>query len=321
MILLRVSELSSLGDCRRQWWWYRHWSPPTESTGLLEGELVHRGLEVYYRSNRSLEAVRREPTNNPLVDAIVQHYADYDNTVEQLEGSIEFVEKRFTVPLRNPDTGEERGDLLLSGKCDLGLRNGRGLRLVDHKAFSPRTLARLGNLENVVLVDWQLTGYAYLVWRATGELPREVILNILVKVVPQKPYLLRDGTPSRSRSQPTTGVLYRQTLDELGLDHQPYRDILDFYDRDYSSFFRRVISTRSRAELEAYERHLWRIGQEVASLVSDPSLVYPSPSLYRCGSCPFLQACKEADSGGDPEAILSLWPVAQIDLELGENGY
>lgn len=300
---LRVSEIPHINQCRRQWGWYRQYVPPEDRRAQEESELIHRGLEQYYRRGR-VPPDDLSAQVPPHLWSILDHYFEYDR-LNPLGGEVVSVEDRMTVPLRSP-SGDEDPEIVLTGKCDLLLRSSQGLRVIDHKALSPRTVSSLGNLDELALVDGQLTGYAYLVWRTTGEVPAEVGLNILIKLPPQPPATLRDGSLSRSLSQQTTGLIFRRELKARGLDPTLYQDVLSHYDRLYSVFFRRSFATRTLSELIAYEQHLWSLSRELSQ-----GHLYPSPSLYRCGRCPFLQPCKEADAGGDPEAMMAGWPRHQ----------
>lgn len=338
-IVIRPSELSSINDCKRSWYWSRKRWPWGVSTGQWTGQFIHKGLEIYYKCHRDPQAVvdhyfdesrrivlelqEKHPRSQESILTCqdqglkyIKHYLQYD-AVHPLEGKILGVEERLTHRIWEPDTHIFHPRLKLSGKIDLVLEDGGKILVIDHKGFADGTYSRLGRLEDLILVDFQLTGYAYLWWRQTGILPHRVGLNILLKNLPEPPSRLKSGSLSKSLSQKTTGALYRQTVEELGLNIDDYETVIDHFERlSYSAYFVRVYATRSLKHLHAFENHLWQIGQEISGMLLNPRLAYPSPSIYRCGSCPFIQACYEEDSGGDSEAILSGYPLVDWDSTL-----
>lgn len=299
---------------------------------LWTGQFGHAGLEGYYKSNRDPDQARRSydvrsrliasnlvkraPQDESLIwqckieaAQLLDHYMIFDQEIEQLSGEIVDVERRVTIPLRDPETGEEDPSTLLSGKRDLILSRSNGVAIVDHKFLSPRTMDF--RAIPAVAVDIQFTAYAYLYWREFGVVPRSIFMNVVIKSVPQAPNVIRNGkSVSRDKSQPTTGSLYRKTLKSLKLPEEDYQDILEYFDdRGYSNFFVRVESRRNEEEMWAFERTLWELGKIVRQMQEDPDrYAFPSGSIYRCGWCPFLEPCKSADDGGDGEAYFDSYP-------------
>lgn len=335
---LRVSDLSNFGDCRRQWKWYRKWAPPSETnySGLITGELGHLGLELYYKTHRDWQGaldsyaqrsklvaqrLYKEGSTPGVVEksikdaeGFIRHYFQFDQDVEQLAGAVIGVEQRLSFPIRHPETHEEL-PAVLSGKVDVILSTPRGDRIVDHKFLSNTTVARIRALDDVILIDSQLTGYAYLWWRKTGKVPSSVIFNFIFKNVPAPPTSIRKGTAlSKDMSQSTTAALYRQAIRQMGLNEADYTEILIALEKQgYNAYFRRVEAARNLEELLSFERHLYYQAVDMLNVERSDDYAYPSGSLYRCGTCPFLQGCKSADDGGDYESHFAQWP--RIDLE------
>ncbi len=338
-VILRASELAFIDDCRRQFLWGRQYATGAPSRGLITGAFGHKGLEIYYRTHCDPRAVvdsyNRETSlifeklyqqfpdafeliSNSRQDALdyCHHYMQYDE-MHPFLGTVVAVENRLTYPVLNPETKEEHPRLRLSGKVDLVLDQEKGLAIVDHKFFADGTYARLGQLPNTVLVDSQLTTYAYLYWRKTGIVPKKVILNIILKGLPEAPPLLKNGTLSKSHSMKTTGALYRQAVEHHGLEVEDYEDIISFYHGiGYDQYFVRLEASRNRKQLEAFERMVWEKGKVVLAILDDPNQAYPSASVYRCGSCPFIQACVSADDGGDVQIYLDQLPEADPEADL-----
>ena len=57
--------------------------------------------------------------------------------------------------------------------------------VVDHKTAAQKP-AEGRSLD----IDDQLTGYAYVYWRLTGELPRQMVYNVLIKALPGPPRVI-----------------------------------------------------------------------------------------------------------------------------------
>lgn len=338
-LIIRASDIQSI-ECKRQWYWYRNWTPGNAAAPLWLGEMGHAGLQSYYQNHRDVELARRKMTlefskiatrigqSHPqwfdlafqqvdIARALVDHYMQYDQEIEHLSGEIRAVERRLTQFVRDPDTGEIDETVALSGKIDLALDRPNGLMIVDHKFLSDRTM--MGRPDEAVLVDGQLTAYAYLWWRAFDEVPSRVMINFALKNVPARPERIKGGTAlSRAKEQTTTPAIYRAELRAMGLNEADYEDVLRNLEKtSYKRFFQRVDARRNEAELIAFERRLWLITRELKALLADPDrLAYPSGSIYRCGYCPFLQACKVHDDGGDSGVVLSSFLPADLEASM-----
>ncbi len=172
--------------------------------------------------------------------------------------------------------------------------------MVDHKSSGVTP-----SLGRELDLDDQLTGYAYVYWRLTGELPESIIYNVLVKKVPKPPEILKNGTPSKAKGQQTTFGLYLDTLKALNLDPAPYAEVLAALQAEgWSRYFVRESVTRNLAQLESYEEHLYHEYRDMVSVVENPELAYPSPDPIRCARCPFISVCQAMEDGGDFESLI-----------------
>lgn len=315
-----VSNLSYFSECRRKFYWDQTYRTPIPTKSLWVGQVVHAGLDAYYRNGRdsqkAIEAARDfalseidryqeglpsiaradQALSQPAEEALgfLANYCLYDEE-NRLEGTIEKVEVGFKLPtLSDPDK-------LVSGRIDLILRASSGrLWVVDHKTMSQKP--SLAGLD----VDEQMTAYAWAVWRMFGEIPERIIYNVIIKNFPAPPTVLKSGKLSKDKSQPTTYSLFRRAIDEYKLDVNDYRDMLGYLAMSgWSNYFSRVESSRNLAELEAFDRRACVKIRDIQAILSDPeNEAYPSPSSFTCSYCPYLGACKAKDDGGDVEAIL-----------------
>jgi len=314
-----VSDISGFSSCRRQWLFNRIWRQAVPPKPLWIGQVVHAGLDAYYRQDRSFdaafEAMKKYATTecdklkhqfpfsdvyNLLMDqaeeavGYVYNYSIYD-AEWRLNGEVITVERPFKIKLPSNPT------YALSGRIDLVLRAPTGgLLVVDHKTMSSKpTLSGLD-------VDEQITAYSWAVKQLYGEIPEAVVYNVVVKSMPKEPEVLKSGGLSKAKGQSTTAALYRAKIAELGLKESDYAPILqELEERGWDPYFARVASSRTNEELEAFEKRCATKLRDIQAIVTNPSIEgYPSPSTFTCSYCPFLAPCKVLDEGGDYEAIM-----------------
>jgi hypothetical protein len=206
---------------------------------------------------------------------------------------------RMRVPIINPKTGRRvTWSPYLTAKIDLLVRRSgalRGLWVVDHK-----NLAQASDDRGLDFDD-QVTGYCYVVWRVTGEIPRGVIYNVLIKRAPKAPRVLKNGDFSQDIQQLTTYSLYREALREKGIkDLKPYEKILNALSaKGWDPFFRRHEAQRSEAELLAFEERLVEEWRDMRSVFLKPGKAYPNLSTWWCPSCPVNKICAAMEDGSD----------------------
>lgn len=318
-----VSDLASFLSCPRQWWFNYYWRTPVPAPPFWIGQIVHAGLEAYYKTGSPEEALGRArkfivgeidrlsvqfpewsgveaslTIDAEMALALIANYCIFDE-----ENPLKAEIVRVEMPVRMPTI---EGVGLISGRIDLLLRSKETGRLwiVDHK-----TVGRAPNLAGLD-VDEQMTAYAWLVWRLYGEVPEKIIYNVIVKALPKEPTVLTSGkTPklSRDKSQSTTSALYRDKIRELGLQEGDYAEMLEYLDTlGWSSYFQRVESSRTEEELGAFDCRASVKALQLESILEEPDVyAIPAPSSFSCGYCPFLAACKTMDEDGDWQSIVN----------------
>jgi hypothetical protein len=283
------------------------------------GTLTHLGMQNYYSKGRKVEPALKamdkfikvsmlefqgtykgawEMFRQEVEDAadlclsVMHNYSIYDEE-DPFDGKVLAIEEKVRVPL-GPG-------LNLSGRIDLVLESDTGIWVVDHK-----TAGSLYDLKGLD-VDEQLTGYAYLLWKSRGVIPTGVLYNVLVKDLPAEPKVLKSGSLSQDKSQKTVYALYQSKIQELDLDPSDYTDYLTYLEgMGWSKFFQRDGATRNEHELLSFEERAKRKGEDIVAILKNPAKnAYPSPSTFRCSSCPYLGACKAMEDGGDYQSILN----------------
>lgn len=327
-----VTEVGSFRTCRRRWYLDTHLrlAPKGQVTWyLIFGDCVHAALETYYKSGRNakkmkaafLRAWRRE-------DAILrQKFSNFydmgigDEWNMHKERGIEMlrcydmfdradpffdeieevsIETRSFIEILGPDGEPLPGNPLLSGKLDLIGTTKRDTWGMDHKALASAPS------DTALDIDDQITGYTYIYWRITDTLARGFAYNVLIKDPPKPPRMLKDGSLSKDKSQRTTYDLYIQALDDLGLDHADYDEVLSFLQASgWRRYFVRIGSERNIEQLASYEDHLWRVVRDMQQCIEDPTEAYPNPSQYVCPGCSVMPICKAMEEDGDVDWVIN----------------
>jgi CRISPR/Cas system-associated exonuclease Cas4 (RecB family) len=320
-LVVSVTELTGFQGCRRRWYLGRQYRQSgMAAQNLWFGTAVHEGLAGYWGNNRDpgkmiaayyeetsrvAKALREEygdlwtkAINSSFMKVIelgeemLTNYVEYDhdeNTIIQFRPLR--VKKRYFVPLGDGN--------YLTGEIDLIAEVDGMIAVVDHKTSD-------GSAATGVALDMdeQLTGYTYIIWRVLKETrcPDEAYYDVLMKVVPEPPAILKAGDPTTAKGKlkHTTHDLYLKTLKECNLDPKLYTDVLqDLAERGMDSFFRREGSPRNLAQARNYGKRVRIMMEEMRRCIENPELAVPSPSAMRCPRCPFQMVClgMEEESG------------------------
>lgn len=347
-----VTERGSFRSCRRQWYLenvlrlrHRNRIP----WHFLFGDAIHEGLAAYYTGNKrrlldardaflaSWEQARDQLRDQygglydagvgdewiamrDKGDAMLVYYDEYDRANPFWDDVLEVdIEERSFVPILDNDTGiEAMGTPLLSGKIDLVVhKKGSGIWIVDHKTAASAYDAR------ALDVDDQLTGYAYIWWRISGEVPRGALYNALIKEPPHEPIYTTTGALSKRKDQRTTYELYVKAMEEIGipLDDPDYESVLKVLkDKGWGQFFLRDGLERNIAELESFEYRLWHEYKDMTLALGNEGYRYPNPSQRTCPGCGMIALCQSIEEGGDAEYIReTMYEVSDPRHEIPEG--
>jgi len=287
------------------------------------GSLVHKGVEMYYKADRDpanvpvkmlphikkqigwvrkafgstlwSEAQKEFLPARDLSVKMINNFMDYDQKANPtaLKGEIHSVEMKIKQELPS--------GVIIAGKIDLILERSDGIWLIDHK-----TAARALDAMSVD-VDDQATAYAWLFWKESGIVIKGFAFNVLYKLAPEPPPLIRKDTAlSKSKSLGTTEVLYKQAVKAQGFKLKDYKEIILHYKREgWNPFFEIVDTLRSLPEIKQFEAFASHKSERLVRAVEDPdTYAYPSGSIYNCGWCPYKGACKIQSEGGDADIVL-----------------
>jgi len=317
---------------------------------LIFGEAIHKGLEAYYKSNtRSVtdahaaylaqwktEYDRLYDLYRGLFDygieeewemyeekglRMLAYYDVYDRQFPFWDEVLEInIEERSFVEILSPagraaNLYPTEGKPLLSGRIDLVVKRKDGIWIVDHKTAQSTYDAR------ALDVDDQLTGYCYIYWRLTGEIPRGAIYNALIKEPPGPPRVLKDGSLSRDKAQRTTYDLYLEAIRENHLVIEDYTEILDYLqDKGWHQFFVRDTVQRNIEELESFEDRLYAEYQDMELALRNEMNRYPNPSQFNCPACPIVPLCQTHEEKGDVDYLIrEMYEVGEPRVKIPEG--
>lgn len=339
-----VTERGDFRSCRRRWHLgtVERLAPKDRVFwNLIFGNCMHSALEAYYKNKFDLykaqsafvrawnkeDAVLQETymglyshgidvewaEYRVKAELMLEYYHIYDRQSDWWKGTeiLEVaVETREFVDILNPyelDADGEtphqiEGHPLLSGKIDLVLKRKDGIHIWDHKTAASAYDAR------ALDVDDQLTGYNYIWWRHTGEVPKSSSYNALIKSPPSPPRILKDGSISKAKDQRTTYDIYRVEMKRLGIPHNDpdYDEILNvLQEKGWSQFFLRDTLMKTEEEMVSFERRLYNEYQDMQDAIANPEdRAYPNPSQQNCPGCAVVPICQTMEEQGDVEGVV-----------------
>lgn len=313
MQTISYSQMTTFKQCRLKWWYSYglDLEPKKPSRALLFGDLTHRLLADYYSGVHDADVVVRDFRNEALAQfdyfeeeialldddidmvlAIMERYREFaqENDAWEVVG----VEVPFELKVYKP--GGVRACCALVGFIDLLVRDDRGrLWIVEHK-----TAATLPDEESLVLDD-QLSTYAYAVKTLMQEPVQGIWYNVLRKKLPSVPAVNKNGSISRRKDIDTEPSVYLQAVLDAGEDPAAYADILQHIADNATPFFYRLRSYRTDHELEVLGAALYDIWRDIRN---KNKALYRSPDASCAWKCSFRDVCVTAMKGGDEQYLL-----------------
>jgi hypothetical protein len=261
--VIRTSERTNFKKCRQLWDFTSQLRNNLESTrmnhNLAFGIDIHVGLQFFYdpeaynqdlvvRTNSAVLAFtesnqqRRDledETTGGLSDerieeyeqrailgaGMLRRYAEWADPRDKKLGLKPIaVEWKFQIPVYdnqgNPLVINSR-PVVYQLRVDMVAEHGDGTVWIwDHK-----TAGNLSDTDHLEL-DTQLSSYMWALAIKTGKPVSGFMYNELEKKVPSPPKVNKNGSLSQDKRQLTTYQLYVEAIEELGLDPEPYRDML-----------------------------------------------------------------------------------------------
>lgn len=337
----RGSEVTTFLRCKQKWMleWLLNLRAKKLDGKLFVGTLIHKWLEVWYKTN-DLQLANRAMINLyqesdtqymdqvelqemwTLAQDIVSNYyymwKDQDAAMKVIGTEVTFLVKM-------------QDEQLYTGTIDLIWEDEQGkLWFMDHK-----TTTSVEKYEKNAVMDRQISRYWWaldMLSKGVGRVLREdgtwdqpteylgkeiggFLYNIILKDTPKKPELLKKGGLSKNKAQKTTWKLYMEAIEENGLTTEGYGDILLHLAsqeiENGNRFFKRVEVFRTENEVEAAIWEFYHTTNDMHDLeiaIKDGA----SYLAYRnitgdCGwDCQFKQLCQAQIQGDDWKLLLDL---------------
>lgn len=312
MNLLTASRMKSFRSCARQHYYafVLGRRPINESPALAFGTAVHAALEAWWdvscqRGGGALEAALSalpadmDPFARARAEAMLVGYdvAWRDRGFEALA-----IEKQFTIPLLNPDTGARSRTWELAGKVDVIARGPDGrLWVIEHKTSS-EDIGAGGAYRARLTLDGQVSQYIEGA-NALGYPVAGVIYDVLRKptIDPLK------ATPIESRKYKKDGTLYAAQRER---DESPeeYRDrCIESLGASPDRHFAQIEVVRLDADRDEYAFDVWQLGELMRESERTGRAPRNGDACFRySGSpCPYLPVCQNRASIHDDHAYRS----------------
>lgn len=225
-----VSQGKSFLGCQRKWALERTYGFTGTKVYFAVGKGVHKGLEVYSRSNKNLKLslltaktqlvadTENYLSEYPMIEAMLTGYIDFDAKLKDYE--IIDTEIEFEVLLNEGEVSETEGDITpakAKGFIDFVAVTLRDLADTEGKVIPKgtiiageyKTAKSAGNIDYDT--DPQATLYLFALSQLLGKPVNYIVYNTLYKKVPKEPKILKSGDVSTA-AVVTTQEIYGSKL-------------------------------------------------------------------------------------------------------------
>lgn len=294
------------------------WHEKEETRQMLE----LRAIKIFVDKCESQKAKYLSRTDRERLDEDVA--TDYTERVELGIGMLKYyfsiappldkfktlsTEQQFTVPVINPDTGEQLlcqcgKPIVYDGRIDMLCEDEFG----DYWIFDWKTARSIQTDDTFLYLDDQITSYCWALQMVLGIKVRGFIYHEQKKSFPVPPkenkFRRKGCLYSVSKNQDCTEEMYREWVMEHDVEAYEaglYDGILLYLHEDGAPFYRRSQIHRTQTELESAARNIFLEAKEMYR----PDLpIYPSPGRFACGFCAFRQPCLGKNDGSDYQYTL-----------------
>lgn len=318
---VHVSDIQAFLQCRRAWHWSsnlrQHLTTIEPYKPFFLGTVVHKFFECWYDQDVSAVCVdpivvlKQLPNVLPeFIDfgaQLFEHYkiwqaAQSDFTSDKALTCLA-VEQSFDVPIYTPQ-GTQSSKFRFAGRVDGVWRSKVNGALYLHEI---KTTSSIDNRIGQLQFEMQPTAYMVAMSEVYQEPIAGVVYTLIRKKLPVEPDVLKNGMLSQNKVIDTTPELYIAAVKK----HHPgisnaeiktqYGEIISQLLNQPNKFFRRVLVTRSNAQLEEMKRTLYQVARDMTNTKLQ---CYPNPG-YFCSNCLFQQPCIAMSNNQPIDPILT----------------
>lgn len=304
--------------------YFRELMPITRDANLAFGSLVHECLELWHRE-RNLAKVydlleRSCPNRNhedkqkadwQLATAMLTGYAE---TYAKDNFEVIALEKNFSGPLVNPQTGANSKSFLLAGKVD-GIVKQDGLYfLLEHKTASQID----GSYLEKLWTDFQIVLYSWYIELTMGIKISGIIYNVLVKARLQQS---KGETESEYQERLADLIAKSKTGRSSAKRKMPETDE-EFYQRLCEKYrepgmFHREILYISKDQFTELQSELWELSQSLLDARRRNVFYRNTAYCFQFNKpCAYFPLCR---SGENPNLIENHYERVAPNEELGSS--
>ena len=301
MKTLSISEARTYRECPRKhhFSWTRRIRPRVVAEPLFFGKLFHRAQESYWKGNGDLDAaiaaivdLEADPYLEKTVIALM---VGYHERWESQRFEILGVEKKFEVPLVNPQTRRSSRTFVLKGIIDVLVRTADGVFVVEHKTSSD-DITPGSAYWRALRMDPQISTYV----AGAASLGHE-IQGCIYDVVGKPQLRPKRATPEDKRKYKKDGSLYANQRAEDETPDEYLARLVEKIASDPDRFYQRGEVVRLEDEAEEAAADLWLTALGIKE--SRRLQMYPrnTDACFKWGRpCEFFEACSGTASIDDP---------------------
>ena len=295
-----------------------------KAESLQTGDLVHRCLEKWYRTNDAvlvqelidselfgmtdefgaMDAAKcRWQVTTAMMSAYTSYYPTEDFQVMELE-------LPFTSEIYNPATGAVSRSFTIAGKVDGVIQTPDGIFILEHKTASRIDAGYIDRLSS----DMQVQLYSHFVEQAYGWKITGVLYNILGK--PASTMKQKGGeTDAEFAERIATAKAPGRCKQQMAETEQEFMErLLDWYQESPQERFHRETLYFTPRDIEDLRSELWELTQQYLSAQrsEDRRGFYKNSSqCYNYNrACDYVTICRAAN----PDAIINAFYTRGNDM-------
>lgn len=189
-----------------------------------------------------------------------------------------------------------KSNVILEGYIDMLVTDQYGeVWVMDHKTKNKVSTGIIKpNLQQGVLY--------YTMAKYLGIPVKGVIWNNIIWSLPTKPELLKSGELSKRKNINSTWTVYKQAIEEYGLDEDDYSDMKAILDGNEARFYNRSTDVYPQAMVDQVMKDLKKSVEEMMYFETRKNGV--RNLSFSCGSCNFKDICYEQLCGHDTTDLI-----------------
>lgn len=323
---IHVSDISSFLQCRRAWSWSsnlkQHLTTINPYPAFYLGTVVHKFFENWYKPQHPLETTNKEWMHTQAelaampqsIDEFIrfgadlfEHYLVWQATQSDFTSDKALtclaVEQSFDVPIYTPNH-KPSSKFRFAGRVDGVWRSNVDGKLYLHEI---KTTSSIDNRIGQLQFEMQPTAYMVAMQEVYNEPIAGVVYTLIRKKLPVEPDVLKNGMLSQNKGIDTTPELYLTSIKKhhTGITNveikAQYGEILNQLLNQPNKFFRRVLVTRSNAQLEEMRNTLYQVARDMTNTKLS---LYANPG-YFCSNCLYRAPCVAMSNGQPVTPILT----------------